>query len=415
MVVVRFASLKHFIRELNMPPALLGWGAVILTLNLALPVYFRWVLENGVDDFWERPNQLGWLVGLPLVQLLANGLPKPIRPGEIGPARSWLPLSLFELWIAATAIHLWCIAYVAKIPCGVYLLGPLLWALAWTVRNRIEDFLPGPAPAVGTGLLFAPAATTLVAAFHENSHVFLVLTFLNALSYARVYASDRRNYIAFELLLASLVTLIAALPPELGRNLMPEFSRGRCVGLALGAYVVLQALLSNRPQIGACGAIIVSIAPALAGFQTPFHAGAQIGLVFLLLHSSSWVDCKRTGILRTITGVAWMIHSLLFTFASPSEAGKIVSAGAVLVFAYYAGVRLVTGLWAARIFPASAAVSLLAGTVNYLLCKLIATPFGLLAILGSFLLFGVGTLVALTKPRWHRSPATSSPPRDGDD
>jgi len=411
MVVLRFLSMKHFISELNMPPRLLGLGLIILLLNLALPVYFRSVLEDTGDDFWERPNQVAWLVGLPLLQLLGNTLPKPTRRGEIGPERSWLPISLLELWIAATAIHLWCIAYVAMHPCGAYLLAPLLWALAWTVRNRIEDFVPGHSPAVYMALLFAPALATLVAAFHENSHVFLVLTLLNALGYARLWVVDRKNHIAFELLLASLVALIAALPPDLGRTFLPEFSRGRCVELALGAYLILQALLSGGPQIGTCGALVASMAPVFWGLQAPFQVGAQIGLAFLLLHSLRWRSCRSTAILRTFAAAAWMLHSLIFTYLNPTDAGRAVSAAAVLVFCCYVGFGLVTRSWAARIVPVSAAFSLLAGPASFVMRKLITSPSGLLAVLASFVLFGIGTLVALTKPRWQRSSPTSISPQ----
>jgi hypothetical protein len=55
--------------------------------------------------------------------------------------------------------------------------------------------------------------------------------------------------------------------------------------------------------------------------------------------------------------------------------------------------------------PAAALLVLLIPPGDFAAGRLQATPAGLLAVAGSFLLFAVGTVLALTKPRWNPSPA----------
>ena len=91
MAVLRFASLRKFIPELNFPSRLLGCGLIMLSANLALPVLHRWVLQDGTADYWDPPNQWCWLAGLPLLQFMANALPPAEDGGRLLPQRSWLP------------------------------------------------------------------------------------------------------------------------------------------------------------------------------------------------------------------------------------------------------------------------------------------------------------------------------------
>jgi hypothetical protein len=63
----------------------------------------------------------------------------------------------------------WCVGYIATTEIHAYLLAPLLWSLAWTLLNRMEDFTADPAPAARSVLLFLPSLVSLLGALHENS------------------------------------------------------------------------------------------------------------------------------------------------------------------------------------------------------------------------------------------------------
>src|SRR5262249_9012092 len=101
LAVVRSAALKRFIGELNLPARLLAWGSLLLAFTLRIPFLFRALIESGTDQ-WIRPNRFCWLVALPLVQSLANLLPRPQHWGGLEPQRSWLPQLVFALWMSAS-------------------------------------------------------------------------------------------------------------------------------------------------------------------------------------------------------------------------------------------------------------------------------------------------------------------------
>jgi len=72
-----------------------------------------------------------------------------------------------------------------------------------------------------------------------------------------------------------------------------------------------------------------------------------------------------------------------------------------LVLAVCGVVRLVTGGWRVPAVPIVALACALCAPVNFSITKLHSAPTGLLAIICSFLLLGLGALLALTKHHWH--------------
>ena len=64
--------------------------------------------------------------------------------------------------------------------------------------------------------------------------------------------------------------------------------------------------------------------------------------------------------------------------------------------------RFIVGHWGSWLVPGSASFVILAGPGDFSVTQAQAAPAGLLALVGSFLLFGLGTLAALTKHRWLR-------------
>jgi hypothetical protein len=75
-----------------------------------------------------------------------------------------------------------------------------------------------------------------------------------------------------------------------------------------------------------------------------------------------------------------------------------VTATAGLTLAACVAVRLLTGNWSPRAVSIAAVLVLLVGPTG----KLQTASVGPLATAGSFLLFGLGTLAALTKHRWNK-------------
>ena len=180
------------------------------------------------------------------------------------------------------------------------------------------DLAPSPTPALRAALLFAPALIPLLGAFHQNSHVFLALTFLNVTVYAYLYSLDLENRLAFQLLLACAAGLIAGAPHDLAA-VVPQFARGRYVTMGFDTYIIFQALLSKRPQSGLCGALVLTVTRGGIGLDQHFQFSVQAGLVFLLLHSLRWMapERKAASIIRVVAALAWVAHSVAWTRLEP--------------------------------------------------------------------------------------------------
>jgi hypothetical protein len=78
-----------------------------------------------------------------------------------------------------------------------------------------------------------------------------------------------------------------------------------------------------------------------------------------------------------------------------------VAAGTV--WAVYLTIGMVRKQWGPRIIPLTASLVMLAGPGDIGASKLETIPIGMLSVVGSFLLFGLGTAAALMRHRWHKS------------
>jgi len=133
------------------------------------------------------------------------------------------------------------------------------------------------------------------------------------------------------------------------------------------------------------------------------HWGIQTGLVFLLLHSLRWKDSDEQGanLLRWVTALAWIAHSLVWTHVY--GAGWRACTIAVPVLGVWLAFRWLRGQWGPiAVFLASVLV-LLSARGHVAAVQLESAPVGLLAVIGSFVIFGLGTLGAITKHRWSSS------------
>ncbi|MDB6121063.1 MAG: hypothetical protein JWQ71_56 [Pedosphaera sp.] len=413
MVLVRFGALKRFHKELNLPRGLLAVGLVLLLVNVALPLIFRQFQEHkiSIDGAPYEMNRFSWLFILPAIIALANCLPRPAQLGNQLPQRRWLPTGLFTLWLAGSAVHLYCLSYVYNYVWEKPFIIPALWMLAWTIFNRHGDFLR--IRNLSHALLALPFIVTLLPGARMGVFLFLIVTGLNILLYAFLFRKQRTNKLAFHLMLLSLAELGLGFVKQFESHLPLELTAGKCVLAFIAAYACFWIIVSRHPKFGIAGAIIVGITTGVAFsdyFESPNFA-IQSALFFLMLHSLLWKDEAHPGARggRIFACTVWILHSLLVVSINSPHAGVIVSTGAATILAICTLLKLIHGQWPPLVLPISAAIALLIHPSIFVITKAQSTPIGLWVVAGSFVLFAIGTLLALTKSKWNPSSSPVAP------
>jgi len=408
LAAARAGALQRWIAFLKPSSGLLAVGGAVLAANAALPVIYRILHESkvGTKPTWGAAyhmNEWSWLLVLPFLCVLGNLLPCRREQGDLWGQRRWFPASLFALWVAGTAVHLYCLGYVYDFELRGELIAPALWALAWTFHRRFGDFVTAPSAAFSARTLVLPLLATLAAASREGGVVFVALNLLNSLAYARLVINRRENRLALHLLLVSLAAVAAGLPHDWRQSVMIESGHDRWLVVVALGYLLLCSALSKNPKLGLLGAMGAAVAGAQLGrpgFHT-FHLAAQSGLVFLLLHSLRWRDAGHKGaaLLRTWTAVVWILDSFVWSydgapFWKPLTAGGVVAAS-------YAAARWLAGRWPAKIVVVAALLVAISGPADLAFTGIQRTPVGVAAIGGSFILLILGTVAALTKRYWY--------------
>ncbi len=91
-----------------------------------------------------------------------------------------------------------------------------------------------------------------------------------------------------------------------------------------------------------------------------------------------------------------------YSIPAGQHALPIAYTAAGLLLAAWGVMKIFRGDWSPLAVPIAAALVLLARLGDFLVAvRMQAAPTPLLVVVGSFLLFGVGTLTALTKSRWN--------------
>jgi hypothetical protein len=410
LAAARGVALRRWILEMRFSPRLLGCGLGVLTANAALPAIYRILHETKVGTkptcgaAYEM-NEWSWLWLLPALCALANLLPRQREHGELPVQRRWFPVGLFLLWVVATSVHLYCLGYVYDFDLRRELVAPALWVLAWTLHRRLTDLIAAPVPALRTTTLVLPLFASLCAAGAEKPVVFFTLSLLNALAYGAVAFVNRDNRIALHLLLVSVAALVAGLPSAWMPAMAPEFDRDKFLGAAALIYVLLGTTLSRNPKLAFLGVFAAAIAAGTmrGNHADAFHWAAQAGLTYLLLHSLRWRDHDHDGAsaVRVLTAVAWVLHSVFWVRDGALLWHPLLTAGVVIVICVVA--RVICGCWAARVVPFAALLVAISWPTNFIFEKMQNMPMGIAAVAGSFALFGIGTIAALTKHRWNKN------------
>jgi hypothetical protein len=407
LAMIRLTSVKAFVANLNFPPRLLLLGSIVLLTNVFLPVIYRNLHENKVGTHLEAgaayyTNEISWLLILPLLCGMAVLLPKSPAIGELWPQRRWLPLGLFALWIAGTGVHLYCLGYVYDFNLRGALLAPAIWVLMWTLRQRISEIIPAVHLGWQRAMLVLPLLCIFMAYTSGGSTVFLVLSLMNIVFYGCIFHRHREQSLAMHLLLISLATTAMAIPESWRAGTLPAVTRSTLVVGGFGGYGLVWIMLSRNPLLGLVGALIVSsfVPVVMGGSANSLNWAMQAGLAFLLLHSLFWAP-KLPGAtqLRVIAAAAWIMHTFIWMHFGGEPWMACVAAAFVL--AIFLLVRVIKGKWSHMVVPISAIAVILSGPCNSTAGKLHTIPAGIIAMAGSFLLFGLGTAAALTRHRWH--------------
>jgi hypothetical protein len=366
-----------------------------------------WVPDSGRDFVI---NQITWLVILPAALALANFLPHARENGSLAPQRRWLPAGFCALWVAATGVHLYCLNYVYNFAFHFQMLAPALWMLAWAAYRRAPDILGLQNRAAQYAMAIASLLMPLAGASENGTKIFFALTALNVVIFGAMCLRERDRNFARHLLFAAVVMLVCGLPGQWIQFITPAWGRANYIFAGMAVYSMLYLGLSRNPKVG----VFASIA-LLAGFLSVFggdhgmiHWALQGSLVFLLAHSLRWDDAQHEGA-RAVRGTAaalWVMHAFLWMSVGGQMWMPCAAAGVVLAIYFIA--RILRGRWELFILPAASILTVLSGPGHALVLNLKSAPAGLLAMIGSFLLFALGTAAALTKHRWHRSGGAAS-------
>jgi len=384
-------------------------GSGVLAMNTALPIVYRHYQETKKGAWLETEpawllNDAVWFWVFPALAVVANLLPRPENEKREVRISRWFPMMLCLFWIVATGVHLYALGYVYDFPLRREQLTPVLWVLAWTMVMRITDFVPAPSELLRRALLILPLLTIFVSAFVVGSHVFLVLAVLNFLGFAIALWRERGNWLALQLAMISFASIISALPVEVVHPVMGGFDRMNLVGGAVLAYLAIATALSRNPKLALVGAIAAAIAAGLMreGYTDNLHWAAEAGFVYFLLHSLRWRDYEHQGAaaVRVVMASLWVLHGFVWARAGGAFVPPLVIAAlAVCVW----GCRgFLFQIWRPLAIPAAAALVALSHPMNFVLLKTQTAPVGVLAVIGSFVLFALGTAAALTKHRWHK-------------
>ena len=418
LAVLRVQGLKRWLPNLNMPTALLWMGAVLLIFNLIFPVMTRLLHEHVSVPVWDvrgaglKAWEWHWV--LPLTMGLALFLPDMVREdghkeAEMPAffAKPCFPILAAMLWVAGTAAHFYCIGYVYGLPWAASLLAPTLWMAAWILwRHRSSlDFVPEKLEGVVNALLFAgPLAVALFAAWEDDWRRCCLLSLLNVAAYG-VVAEARRDRLALHLGLISALVALAAIPHYWLPPAVVHYGHTGLLEVILAGYLVFRAVCSRLLKWGIAGGTVLAATIFAASPHTAQNVqlAIQLGIVFIILHSLRWLDAlhPRAARMRNSAAIFWVIHGLVWMNAdfATAQFGTFLLGLTVLVVYFCA--RGILGQWGPRVVPYAALTVMAMEPCCAIAAMVPQTPQGILLLIGSFALFGLGTLLAMTKERWH--------------
>ena len=413
----RLNGLKRFAVRLNFPVRSVVLGVSFIAVNVALPIIYRILHESKFGTKLESgaayyTNESVWLMLLPILCVSALLIPRagtvrygvPPSGGQRWTERPWLPIGLFGLWLAGTVTHLYCLGYVYDFDLRGALIAPGALALSWVLYARAADFVPVLTKAWRRSLLLLPMLAPLAAWSPSGSKLFMLLMLVNSGLYFRLFFNNRGNRLALHLGVVSVAAMVAGFPESWTVGAGLGWNRGVWVSGAGAAWFLLWAVRARNPQFGLLGAVIAAVMTLLLLGQrlSALHWAAQVGFAFLLLHSLRWIDSEHSGaaLVRLLAAAGWVAHAVVWV--ETGGAFWMPCATGVVVLGIYFVVRAFGTASPPRAVLFGALAVILSGPADAAIGKVQTVPIGILAVTGSFLLFGLGTAVALTRHRWHK-------------
>lgn len=405
---LRFSSLKLYLRPIHLPSAALALGGVLLLTNLALPLHFRSVIGQDSQAWTELSPQL-WRWFIPALFLSLLAFPKGKDLLDRSFAQRWTPYAAAILWILATSIHLRSMDYLDGIRFRIATLAPMLCAFAWVFNLRLVDYLQN-ADVWRSRTLLLPVLATVPAAQYDT-RLFLTLTAINCALFAW-RTLMHRDATAKEFLLASLTTLVAAVPYNIGHQFIPDFSREKIILLSIGAYLLLQTCRIRIPRSALTGSAITGAASLylFSHYDYVEPLALQNALLFGLAHSLFWTG-EKTNFSNAVWkafAIALPIHSLVWGWIAGFDAALMITLATLFTVAFYVLARLVRGVNPSKAILVSASCNAATVGINYIIEVLRITPTGYLVVLSAFAFFAGGIAYALTRDRWHKSEGSPS-------
>lgn len=402
LIGLRFATLHTRFPSLNLPKQLLGPGALVLLVNIGLPMIFKRVHDTLPSDL-DAWSSSSWYIVLPVLMASALLLPRARLWSDSIPEKSWLPFGLVVLWVGVTATHVWCLGYVYDLDLPPGAVAPLLWALCWTTWLRASDFGPETAPRWGNALLVAPFVASFAGISADSVAPAFALGMFNAAAYAMVLWRKGIQPLTLHLLLLTLAQWVAFMPPEIMAQFPVDLDRDRCVWGGVAFWIILVSCLSRNAISGVVGSFTLMVAILVVGRgDTSMHQAFQGGLVFLLLHSMRWeddADPARKG-LRNITAVLWVIHSVVWTRMEGDGVVILpIALASLLLLAWTVAVALM-GWRVSRAIPLAAGLVLVSQPIQFVAELALKCSLGALSLVGSLVLFAAGTLLAVKREKW---------------
>jgi hypothetical protein len=172
--------------------------------------------------------------------------------------------------------------------------------------------------------------------------------------------------------------------------------------------LVLSALLKRHPAVGLFGSVALGFALAdwLPAGSLRLDTAWQGALVFALIHSLRWEDEKHSGTagLRLLLALGWMGHAMALVWTASGNGLWLAQGMAGLLLIAVAVKWLLTHVWRPWLVPLAGFAIFVQPPLRVTGALLRDVPPGYAEVAGAFLLLAVGTLLALAKPRWLKSP-----------
>jgi hypothetical protein len=400
LAVAKFWAFKRYAPEINLPGRLLFFGALLLLVNASAPLLFKKIAFD--FDQITRWLNLIWQFLLPAMAGLGLFLPRPIdvERGGVSVGKKWLPATVWFGWVIVTACHFGGIGYSNSYVWNCALLVPTAWVMAWTAYLRITDF--ARPTRLAEQILFAvPLLLPLLAI--QSERTLIVFAAANLIIYSVLLIRKGRDIFALGRLLGAIAIFSGSLPIGWISHIVPGVERPEWVTLSIFVCFFWLIFRSRDPRI-AMFSVLGLIGAGLLFAPEFSHYAVELALVSLLAHSLRWDDQSHKGaaMLRFLAATLWVFVSCSWLFNADHPERLLVDSAAVVLLAVYLFQAIIFRRWRHRILPIIASLILLSEPGAFVGRWLNGETPGMLAVVGSFLLFVLGSIAAFSKPKWWR-------------